>query len=206
MTELSLMVEQCVFYLFSAVAIASGVMVVAAQNPVRSALFLVLTFVSSAVLWMLLEAEFLALLLIFVYVGAVMTLFLFVVMMLNLEPEKLRHGFVRFLPWGVLALAVMVGLMLLVLAPNHFQGLTPVHHGAEYSNALAIGKVLYTQYAYPLELAGLLLLVAMIAAVSLSYRGPQQRKAQAIQSQLRRDPEEQLRLVSMPADPTWNKE
>lgn len=206
MTELGLLVQQWVFYVFSAVAIASGVMVVAARNPVRSALFLVLAFASCAVLWMLLEAEFLALLLIFVYVGAVMTLFLFVVMMLNLEPEKLRHGFVRFLPWDILVLALMVGLMLLVLAPNHFELLTPVHHGADYSNTLAIGKVLYTEYAYPLELAGLLLLVAMIAAVSLSHRGPQQRKEQAIKSQLRRDPKEQVRLVSMPADPTWNKE
>ena len=206
MTELALVVEQWVFYAFSALAIVSGVMVVGARNPVRSALFLVLAFVSCAVVWMLLEAEFLALLLIFVYVGAVMTLFLFVVMMLNLEPEKLRDGFVRFLPWGILVLAMIVGLMLLVLGPNHFELLTPVHHDADYSNTLAIGKVLYTEYAYPLELAGLLLLVAMIAAVSLSHRGPQQRKEQNIKSQLHRDPKEQVRLVSIPTDPRWNKE
>lgn len=206
MTELGLFVEQWVFYIFSAVAIASGVMMVAARNPVRSALFLVLVFASCAVLWMLLEAEFLALLLIFVYVGAVMTLFLFVVMMLNLEPEKLRDGFVRFLPWGILVLALMVGLMLLVLAPNHFESLAPVHHSAHHSNTLAIGEVLYTEYAYPLELAGVLLLVAMIAAVSLSHRGPQKRKEQNIKSQLQRDPKAQVRLVSMSADTTWNKE
>ena len=132
---------QVVFYFFSFVLIAAACMVIISRNPVRAVLFLVLAFFASAVLWMLLQAEFLSLVLIFVYVGAVMTLFLFVVMMLNIDLSEMREGFVKFLPFAVLVLVLLVGLMLVVIGPTNLKLATvmPIHHGADYSNVRQLG-------------------------------------------------------------------
>lgn len=165
-----------VFYFNAFILIAASVMVILAKNPVRGALFLVLAFFCSAVLWMLLEAEFLSLLLIFVYVGAVMTLFLFVVMMIDIDKVPQREGFVRYLPFSAALMAVMVGLMLYVIKPVHFKlaGAALVTHPADYSNVKELGELLYTQYMYPFEIAAIILVVAMIAAISLAFRGRKQ--------------------------------
>lgn len=193
-------VQQLVFYGFSALLIFAATMVIISRNPVRGALFLVFSFFCSAVLWMLLEAEFLSLALIFVYVGAVMTLFLFVVMMLNVKVLPDREGFVRYLPFGVILMTVFVGLMLYVIGPQHF-GLTahavPVTHDANYSNVKELGEVLYTNYMYPFELAAVLLLVAIVSAISLAFRGKQNRKSQDIASQVAIRKKDRVRLVDI---------
>ncbi len=175
-------------------------MMIVSRNPVKSALFLVLSFFTSAVLWLMIQAEFLALILIFVYVGAVMTLFLFVVMMLYLEPEKLKGGFVRYFPFALLVVAGMVGLMIYVIAPEHFGKLVPVVHGADYSNIKDLGSVLYTDYVYPVELAAVLLLIAIISAISLTHAGKPNRKVQDVNKQLTAKRDEHVRLVDMPAE------
>jgi len=179
-------VTQLVFYAFSALLIFSSIMVVVLKNTVRGALFLVLGFFASAVLWMLMEAEFLSLALIFVYVGAVMTLFLFVVMMLNLDTAPKRAGFVKFLPIGAMATALLVGLMIYVIGPQQFglvKNAIVTPHGPDYSNVKEIGNVLYTQYFYAFEIAAVILVVAIISAISLAFRGRQNSKAQKLAKQ-----------------------
>jgi NADH-quinone oxidoreductase subunit J len=196
-------IMQLVFYLFSAVLLLSGIMVITSRNPVHGVLFLVLAFFASAILWMLLEAEFLALTLIFVYVGAVMTLFLFVVMMLNIDLVPLRGSFVRYLPFGILVMVLLAALMLLVVGPKHF-GLAhyqaPPLAGPEQSNVQMLGDVLYTQYVYPFEIAAVLLLVAIIAAVGLAHRGPRKSKVQRTNQQVSVRPEDRVRLIDMPSE------
>jgi len=190
-----------IFYSISAILIAASVMVIVSSNPIRGALFLVLAFVASAVLWMLMEAEFLSLALIFVYVGAVMTLFLFVVMMLNIRQVPRSEGFVRYLPVGMLVMVLLLGIMIFAIGPRHFglgQYGAPTMHGPDYSNVQELGEVLYTRYALPFELAGLTLLVAIIASISLTYRGtrPGTRK-QNVPEQVATQPETQLRMVKV---------
>ncbi len=192
-------VEQLVFYVFSAVLILASLMVVVSRNTMKSALFLVLAFFASAVLWIMLEAEFLGLVLIFVYVGAVMTLFLFVVMMLNLDTEPQKQGMVRYLPFGAIIVAMIVGIMIYAIAPNHFGLLAPAHHGAGYSNIKALGHVLYTDYVFPFEVAAVVLLVAMVSAISLTHHGKPKRKTQDVPGQVAVQPEDRLRVVDMPA-------
>ncbi len=166
-------IQVILFYVFSAILIAAAVAVVSIRNAVHAALFLVLVFFTSAMLWVLLEAEFLALTLILVYVGAVMVLFLFVVMMLDVNLTVLREGFARYLPVGILVAVVMAIEMIIVVGPNHF-GLdivtAPVAHAADYSNTKALGSVLYTEYVYSFEIASVILLVAIIAAIGLTLR------------------------------------
>lgn len=193
-------IQALVFYPFAAALIASAFMVVISKNPVRGALFLVFSFFTSAVLWMLMEAEFLALALIFVYVGAVMTLFLFVVMMINIDLVPKREGFVRYLPFGLLVMAIVVGLMLYIIGPSHFGWLSKAiitPHAADYSNVKDIGQVLYTDYVYPFEIASIILLVAIVAAISLAFRGKQNSKAQNIPKQLSVNPKDRVRLVDI---------
>ncbi|HVV68721.1 MAG TPA: NADH-quinone oxidoreductase subunit J [Gammaproteobacteria bacterium] len=191
------LIPQLTFYIFSAILLISAVMVVFSRQPVRGVLFLVLAFFASSVLWMLLEGEFLALVLIFVYVGAVMTLFLFVVMMLNLDTAPRMQGLVRYLPIFAVVLALLVFLMIKVINPSYFpdQVYHVVSHPADYSNTKQLGMLLYTQFAYPFELAAVLLLVAIIAAISLAFRGPRHRKAQRITQQLAVKPEDRVRLI-----------
>lgn len=191
------------FYSFSAILLFSAWMVVSARQPVRGVLFLVLCFFSSAVLWMLLQAEFLSLVLIFVYVGAVMTLFLFVVMMLNLDVVPRQKGWVRYLPLGALMMGLLLFLMWRALQTSFFP--PQIYHWvaqpADYSNVQALGRVLYTQYVYPFELAAVLLLVAIVAAIALAFRGHRpDSKSQVIQSQLSVRRQDRVRLVNVPVE------
>jgi len=172
--NIPILVHNIIFYVFAVILLAAAVMVITSKSPVHAVLFLVLAFVASSVLWILIEAEFLALVMIFVYVGAVMTLFLFVVMMINVDLSKLKEGFVRYLPVGLAAMAVLVALMLYVISPSHFgmiKTLIPVDHLADYSNTKELGDILYTRYVYAFEIAAVLLLVSIIAAISLAFRG-----------------------------------
>jgi NADH-quinone oxidoreductase subunit J len=197
-------VIQVVFYTFSTIAILSGMMVVASNNPVRGALFLVLTFFAMAGVWLLLQAEFLALILVLVYVGAVMTLFLFVVMMLQVNVVSLREGLVRYWYFIVALLALlMIGLTVKVIGPEHFGLLAvpaPEALPADYNNLTNLGMVLYTDYAYPFEIAAVLLLTAIVAAISLTHRKPKNRKAQKVSVQIAVERKNRIRLVNMPSE------
>lgn len=193
-------IQSAVFWLCSAILLFAGIMVIVARNPVRCVLFLVLAFIASSALWMMLEAEFLSLVLIFVYVGAVMTLFLFVVMMINIDLAPLKEGFVRYLPIGVLILAGLMGLILYAIGPQHFamgRSATLIQQTADYSNVKELGGVLYTQYVYPFEIAAALLLVAIVAAISLAFRGRQNRKSQNIAQQISVRKEERFYTVNL---------
>jgi NADH-quinone oxidoreductase subunit J len=192
-------VYQIVFFIFTIGLLGSATMVVFMRNPVRCILFLVLAFFCSAVLWMLLQAEFLSLVLIFVYVGAVMTLFLFVIMMLNIDLAPLKEGFVRYLPLGLLVLALMIGLMCYVLTSNEFRSDTMIiQHGAHYNNVVALGNELFTHYIYEFELAGFILLSAMVAAISLAFYGRKPgTKAQKVSKQLQANKASSLRIIKM---------
>jgi NADH-quinone oxidoreductase subunit J len=195
---------QIIFYLFSATAVFSALMVVASPNPVRGALFLVLTFFSMAALWILLHAEFLALILVLVYVGAVMTLFLFVVMMLSVSRIGAREGFVRYLPLVVLIVLSVLGLTLMVVSPHQFglaQMPAPAAQPADYSNTASLGMLLYTKYAYPFEVAAVLLLTAIVAAISLTHRVAPRSKAQRAAKQIAARAEDRVRLIKMQSEP-----
>jgi len=181
-------------------AVLSAMVVVAVRNPVRSVLALVVTFFSMAGVWMILSAEFLSLILLLVYVGAVMTLFLFVVMMLNANVTSSQEGFTRYLPFGILVVLLMVALMVVALGPRFGLMPIPVPPNANYSNVTQLGSVLYTEYAYPFEIAGVLLLAAIVAAISLAHRVPKQRKGQNIGEQLRVRRDDRVRLVKMPSE------
>jgi NADH-quinone oxidoreductase subunit J len=201
---MEMMTVHVIFYVFAAIAACSAVSVVTVRNPVRSVLSLVITFFAMAGIWMLLCAEFLSLILILVYVGAVMTLFLFVVMMLNIDKEDKHSGFVRYLPLGIIIALVMFGLMIAVLGPHYFGALQmpiPLTKPADYSNTQALGSILYTDYAYAFEIAGALLLAAIIAAITLAYTGPVRRKVQYPSVQVNVRPEDRLRIIKMPPEP-----
>jgi NADH-quinone oxidoreductase subunit J len=195
--------EQLLFYFFSTVLVAAAVMVITIRNPVKSALFLVLTFFTAACLWILLEAEFLAIALVLVYVGAVMVLFLFVVMMLDVNLVRLREGFAEYLPVGGIVAVLLVLEMAIILGPQRF-GLghfpQPAGHAADYSNTRELGRVLYTAYVYPFEIAALILLVAIIAAIALALRQRKDSKYQDPRKQIRVQPAERLRIVKMPTE------
>ena len=197
------MFVQLVFYAFSAVLVGAAVMVITARNPVHAALFLVLAFFTSAGIWLLLEAEFLAIVLVLVYVGAVMVLFLFVVMMLDVNLAPLREGFIRHLPVGVAVAAIVVVEIALVVGVSGFDLESmppPVAHPAGYSNTRELGTLLYTVYVYPFELAGAILLVAIVAAIALTMRRRAGTRTQdpARQVEVRR--EDRIRIVRMPAE------
>jgi NADH-quinone oxidoreductase subunit J len=193
------MLETAVFYVFAAVLVLSGVRVVTARNPVHGALFLVLAFFTAAALWLLLRAEFLAIVLVVVYVGAVMVLFLFVVMMLDIDIERVREGFWRNLPLALLVGGIMVAEMVAVLANRYFatrvQALPP-----GTSNTQQLGRILYTDYAYAFEIAAVVLLVAIIAAIALTLRARKDTRRQDPSEQVRARPAERVRLVSMPSE------
>jgi len=198
------MLIQLLFHLFAAILVLAALGVIVSRNPVYSALALVMCFITSAAIWLLIEAEFLAVVLVLVYVGAVMVLFLFVVMMLDINLTELRQGFTRFAWLGWLtALAVIVEITGVVWARGGL-GLDAGHGGAaepaDYSNTLALGSVLYTRYAYPFELAAVLLLVAIVAAISLTMRRRAGLKHQDISRQVAVRREDRVRLVKMDAD------
>ena len=193
--------QTVVFYLFGAIAVAAALGVILVRNPVHAALCLVLVFFSSAAIWLLLEAEFLAITLVLVYVGAVMVLFLFVVMMLDINVDRLREGFWSNLPLGLLVAAVLVVEMLLVLTGDVFrQASSPPSLPVDASNTESIGRVLYTVYAYPFELAAMILLVAMVAAVSLTLRKRKDVRYLDPAEQVKVKAADRLRVISMPAE------
>ncbi|HTC16786.1 MAG TPA: NADH-quinone oxidoreductase subunit J [Steroidobacteraceae bacterium] len=198
------MLIQVLFYLFAAILVAAALGVITARNPVFSALALVVCFVTSAAIWLLVEAEFLAVVLVLVYVGAVMVLFLFVVMMLDIDLAELRRGFTRFAWLGWLtALAVIFEIVGVVWARGGL-GIDASHGGtpnpANYSNTLELGRALYTRYAYPLELAAMLLLVAIIAAIALTMRRRVGLKYQDVSAQVAVKSSERLRIIKMEPD------
>jgi len=193
------MFETAVFYALAAVLLVSGVLVITARNPVHGVLFLVLAFFNAAGIWLLLRAEFLAIALVVVYVGAVMVLFLFVVMMLDINLERVREGFWRNLPLALVVGGIMVIEMIFVLM-ERIWGAVPAPTPPGYSNTKALGRVLYTQYAYAFEIAAVILLVAIIAAIALTLRRRKDSRSQDPSAQIRVRREERVRLVSMPAE------
>ena len=198
-------IYEIVFYAFSLVMLAGAVMVITVRNPVYAALSLVLTFFSASALWMLLEVEFLAIILILVYVGAVMVLFLFVVMMLDIEVAPLHEGFIRYLPAGLLVAAVMAAeLLMVVWSKGRFEEGAfplPAPHPEGYSNTKAVGEWLFTNYLLAFEVAGVVLLVAIIAAVALTLRQRIGGHRQNPSLQVRVRPDERVRLVKMDSEP-----
>ena len=198
------MFVQIVFYVLAAILVGAAVMVITARNPVHAALFLVLAFFTSAGIWLLLEAEFLAIILVLVYVGAVMVLFLFVVMMLDINLAPLREGFIRYLPVGVAVALVVVVELALVIGVSDF-GLEsmprPPAHPADYSNTEELGTLLYTVYVYPFEIAAAVLLVAIVAAIALTMRRRTGVKTQDPSWQVAVRREDRIRIVQMPAEP-----
>ncbi|BBP03989.1 NADH dehydrogenase subunit J [Sulfuriferula plumbiphila] len=197
--------ETAVFYFFSAILLFAGVRVITARNPVHAALFLVLAFFTAAGLWLMLEAEFLAITLVLVYVGAVMVLFLFVVMMLDINLDKLREGFWDYLPLAAIVATLMVLEMAVVLGGKQF-GLSavpaPIAHAANYSNTKELGRLLYTDYVYPFELAAVILLVAIVAAIALTMRRRKHTKYQDPAQQVKIKRADRIRMVSMPSEKT----
>lgn len=197
------MLESLIFYFFAILTVVSAAAVVSVRNPVHAALFLVLTFFSSAFIWMLLEAEFLAIALVLVYVGAVMVLFLFVVMMLDINIARLREGFIKFLPVGIALALVMFGLIYYVVSGDQFSlesMQAPVAKAADYSNTKELGKVLYTEYVFAFEIAAVILLVAIIAAISLTLRRRPGTRYQNPSVQMKVQKQDRLRIIKMEAE------
>ena len=195
-------IEQIIFYLFAAVLVVAAVSVVTVRNPVYAALFLILAFFSSSAIWIMLEAEFLGVVLILVYVGAVMVLFLFVIMMLDINIDILREGFIRYLPVGLLvAVAVAAEMIFVVTADSIKIVAAPVRKSADYSNTEALGNILYTDYVYPFEIAAVILVVAIIAAIVLTHRKRDPgTKSQNISEQVRVKNTDRIRLVKMKSE------
>ncbi len=212
---------QVTFYIFAALAVGSALMVISQNNPVRCVLFLVLTFFASAILWMLVEAEFLALILVLVYVGAVMTLFLFVVMMLNIDVESIKTHLMRYLPFGLIIVALLTGLLMVSIPADSFKGKTEVQQGGQatnsqlldssasnnvtdskndVSNTEALGLVLYTDYLLAFELAAAILLVAIISAITLVHRGTVRSKRQNIKQQIMTRSQDRVQLINMKSE------
>jgi NADH-quinone oxidoreductase subunit J len=188
------------FYVFAFFLLASAIGVITTRNPVHAVLFLVLAFVQSAALWLLIEAEFLAIVLVLVYVGAVMVLFLFVVMMLDINVEKIREGFTRYLPLGI-AVALIVVVEIANVIWFRSQGAafvtTPKPTPEGYSNTKELGAVLYTQHVYAFEIASVILLLAIVAAITLTMRHRRGLKVQNIAKQVAVRREDRIRIVKV---------
>lgn len=215
---------QIIFYIFATLAIISSLMVITQNNPVRCVLFLVFTFFATSILWILVEAEFLALILILVYVGAVMTLFLFVVMMLNIDLESMKTHFARYLPFGLIFAALFTSLLLVAIPTGTFKSGIQVSdpvivkgpqllsqdtvsvddHAAEaspvISNTEALGLVLYTDYFLAFELAAVILLVAIVSAITLVHRGAVRSRQQDIKKQIMTRRNDRVALISMKSE------
>ncbi len=190
--------QSALFLIFSGVMLLAALRVITARNPVHAVLFLVLAFFSAAALWILLRAEFLAIALVLVYVGAVMVLFLFVVMMLDINIDKFRQGFWRNAPWGFGVAALIVLQIWLVLSQPRWQEMTGPGPGiASADNTRALGMLTFTEYVFPLQIAGVILLVAIIAAISLTLRGRKDSKSQNPSRQVKVRSEDRVRLVTM---------
>ncbi len=209
-------IQLIIFYFFAGLAALSALMVISQNNPVRCVLFLVLAFLSSAVLWLLAQAEFLALILVLVYVGAVMTLFLFVVMMLNIDIESKKKEVLRRLPFGMILVALLVTFVVIALPKSLYHSAVeraaPSLHVVEspkimnagqgdiLPNTAQLGTVLYTQYGFAFEMAAIILLVAIIAAITLTHRPSKRSKQQNVLQQLMTRRQDRLQVVSMQAE------
>jgi len=210
------LLQQVIFYLFAGLTVFSALMVITQNNPVRCVLFLVLAFLSSSVLWLLVQAEFLALILVLVYVGAVMTLFLFVVMMLNIDIESMKKEMMKRLPLGLILVALLVSLLHIALPKHAFHSsvetslsartethtllATATESTTPLSDTEQLGMVLYTQYGFAFELAAVILLVAIVAAITLAHRAPVRSKRQSILQQIMTQRNERVKLVEMKAE------
>jgi len=193
--------QSALFLLFAGVMLLAALRVITARNAVHAVLYLVLAFFSAAALWLMLRAEFLAIVLVLVYVGAVMVLFLFVVMMLDINVDKLRQGFWRHVPLGLGVAALIVLQMWLVLSQPGWQGMTQPGPGiAAGNNIEVLGRLTFTSYVFPLQIAGTILLVAIIAAIALTLRGRKDTKHQDPSRQVKVRREDRVRLVLMPSD------
>lgn len=197
-------ITEILFYAFAAVLVVAAVGVITARNPVHAVLFLVFAFFNSAVLWLLMEAEFLAIVLVLVYVGAVMVLFLFVVMMLDVNVAQMREGFTRYAPLGILIAAIVVVEIGSVVWAKSLGGAAtaaaPSVAVEGYSNTRALGELLYTKYLYPFEIAAVILLIAIVAAIALTMRERTGYKAQNIAAQVAVRPRDRVRIVKMPSE------
>jgi NADH-quinone oxidoreductase subunit J len=211
------LLNQSIFYIFAALTVFSALMVITQNNPVRCVLFLVLAFFCSAALWIMVNAEFLSLILVLVYVGAVMTLFLFVIMMLNIDVESMNTRVLRYLPFGLILVALLVSLLVIVIPAKQYtnavestpemttaitsslfdSGLTTAK---PLSNTQALGEILYTEYVFAFELAAAILLVAIIAAITLVHRAPIRSKRQNIVDQIMTRRSDRVTLVKMKSE------
>ncbi|SFK21486.1 NADH-quinone oxidoreductase subunit J [Methylophaga sulfidovorans] len=186
--------ESVIFYIFAAILLFAATMVITVRNPVRAALFLVLAFFTSAGIWLMLEAEFLAISLVLVYVGAVLVLFLFVVMMLDIDLAPLKEGFTRYLPLGIIVAALIVVEMIAVLNAPQFD--ISAAQATDGSNTKMLGRLLYTVYVYPFEIASVILTVAIVAAITLTLR-EHHRKLQDPAKQVMVKSADRLRMVDL---------
>lgn len=192
--------QQIIFYCFASLTVLSAIMIVTQANPVRSVLFLVFGFFSSSVLWLLVNAEFLALVLVLVYVGAVMTLFLFVIMMVNIDVESTQTRLIRYLPFGLLLVAALVGLLYAALPMTWLSNAGVI--GQVLPDTQAIGMVLYTHYVLAFEIAAVILLVSIVAAITLAHRvAPTSAKRQNTRDQLMVNRSDRVTLVTMRSEP-----
>jgi NADH-quinone oxidoreductase subunit J len=192
-----------IFYVFAAILVFAGLRVITTRNPVHAAMWLVLSFFSAAGVWLLLQAEFLAIALVLVYVGAVMVLFLFVVMMLDVNFDKLRERFKSYIPVAATVGILVLVEMTLVLVGGYLGGertVAPPASAAGYSNTKALGLQIYTDYAYPFEIAAMILLVAIIAAIALTHRRRRETKHQNPAEQVRVRRDDRLRILNIPAE------
>ena len=209
-----MIIETIVFYVLAIGTVASGVMVIASRNPVQSVLFLILAFFNSAGLFVLLGAEFLSMILIIVYVGAVAVLFLFVVMMLDVNFAELRAGFLHYLPIGAVVGIILLAELILVLVSGVFEieipqeAAVPIPPPEEVSNTRALGNVLYTRYAFLFQGAGFILLVAMVGAIVLTHRRRSDVRRQKISEQVARDPKVAVTLTDIEPgkEGTWKSD
>ena len=209
-----MIIETIVFYVLAVVTVASGVMVIASRNPVQSVLFLILAFFNSAGLFVLMGAEFLAMILVIVYVGAVAVLFLFVVMMLDINFSELRAGFLQYLPLGAIVGVILLAELILVFATGSIDIHVPevvtvaMPPAEEVSNTKALGNILYTRYAYLFQGAGFILLVAMVGAIVLTHRRRVEVRRQKIAEQVARDPKSAVVLKDIKSgeEGTWKSD
>jgi NADH-quinone oxidoreductase subunit J len=202
--EVEAVLVEILFYVFATLLVAGALGVITARNPVYSVLFLVFSFINSAVIWLLVEAEFLAIVLVLVYVGAVMVLFLFVVMMLDINVAELKQGFTRFAWLGWITALALIGEIIAVIWGHGLGGIDVsrgfVSEPANYSNTMAIGQVLYSKYLYPFELASVVLVVAIVAAIALTLRRRPGLKVQDVSRQVAVRADERLRVVKVSAE------
>lgn len=189
-----------IFYVLATILLLAALRVITTRNPVHAALFLVLAFFTAAGIWLLLQAEFLAIVLVLVYVGAVMVLFLFVVMMLDINIDKLREGFWSYLPMAGTIGALMAIEMAMILGNKYFVAAKSVSHQAGYSDTAALGRVMYTEYLLPFELASVVLLVAIVAAIALTLRRRRESKSMNPSEQVIVRKQDRLRIVKMKSE------